>query len=253
MTGFSGKVAIVTGAAQGLGACYARLLAQRGARIVLADVNIEKAEAVSAQILAEGGETLVVRTDVGKVEECEACVADAMEAFGRVDYLVNNAGLLSAARAKRLHEIDYADFHRIMDVMTNGMLYLTRAALPALKVRGGAVVNTSSIGAWTGNGIYSLSKAGVNALTVCLARELATMNIRVNAIAPGALFTEGSRDDLGRTREDMGKWALDRGKPTADVADAEDMAHAGIFLLSDEARFINGSIVNIDGGQLVRM
>jgi NAD(P)-dependent dehydrogenase (short-subunit alcohol dehydrogenase family) len=253
MYDFSGRTAIVTGAAQGLGASYARLLAGMGAHVVIADIALDKAKATAESIVAAGGKAAAVETDVGSVAACEACAAFAVETFGRIDYLVNNAGLLTAAREKRLHEIDYERYHRITDVMLSGMLYLTRAALPALRERGGAIVNTSSIGAWTAHGIYSLTKAGVNALTVCLARELAPFGIRVNAIAPGALMTEGTRDSLGRDRAQMEEWALKGGKPTKDVADPEDIADAGIFLLSDAARFITGAILNVDGGQMVRL
>jgi 3-oxoacyl-[acyl-carrier protein] reductase len=253
MYDFSGRTAIITGAAQGLGASYARLLALMGANVVVADIAIEKARVVAESIKASGGSAAAVETDVGSIASCTNCADFTVQTFGRIDYLVNNAGLLTAAREKRLHEIDYERYHRITDVMMNGMLYLTRAALPALRERGGAIVNTSSLGAWTAHGIYSLTKAGVNALTVCLARELAQFNIRVNAIAPGALYTEGTRDSLGRDRAQMEEWAVKGGKPTKDVADPDDIANAGIFLLSDEARFINGAILNVDGGQLVRL
>lgn len=250
---FMGRTAIVTGGARGMGAAYTRLLAAAGAHVVIADKDAETAETLAAQLQADGMSALAVATDVGDPASCLACAESALAAFGRIDHLVNNAGLLSVAREKPLHEIDLDRYRLLMDIMMNGVLFMTRAVLPALRVQGGSIVNTSSLGAWSGQGLYSLSKLGVNGLTVGLARELAPMGVRVNAVAPGSIDTDGARTDLFGDRAAMERYVLAKGKPTADIGNPEDVARAGIFLLSDAARFINGAILNVDGGQLIRL
>lgn len=253
MKEFAGKTAIITGGAQGMGAAYGNALAEAGCNVVLADISGEKAQSTADAISAKGGGlAIAVQTNVGKIDQCEACAVQAAERFGRIDYVINNAGLLSAARDKRLHEIEYERYFEVLDIMMHATLFMTRAALPWLKVNGGAVVNTSSLGAWLGNGIYSLSKLGLNGLTVGLAKELAPMGIRVNAVAPGVTFSEGVKV-IHPSREALQEYARKGGKPTDDLAEPGDIAAAGIFLLSDAARFINGAILNVDGGQLVRL
>jgi NAD(P)-dependent dehydrogenase (short-subunit alcohol dehydrogenase family) len=249
---FENKVAVVTGAAQGMGAAYARLLAQKGAAVVVADIRADAAEAVAQGIRAEGGRASAVATDVGDPASCLACAAAATEAFGRIDYLVNNAGLLSASFAAPLPELAIEDYLRILAVNTHSVLYMTQAVVPAMKAAGGgAIVNTSSIGSWMKTGIYSVSKAGVNALTLNLSQALAPHGIRVNAIAPGTTATEGMQPIM--SVEQMGQWAQMLGKPTSEVATPEMIARAGIFLLSDDAHYINGQILPVDGGTIVRL
>lgn len=249
---FENKVAIVTGAAQGMGAAYARLLAQRGAAVVVADIQADAAEGLAMSIRAEGGRAHAHATDVGDPASCLACACAATQAFGRIDYLVNNAGLLSASFAAPLPEIAIDDYLRIMSVNMHSVLYMTQAVVPAMKAAGGgAIVNTSSIGSWMKTGIYSVSKAGVNALTVNLSQKLGPLGIRVNAIAPGTTATEGMQPIM--TVEKMGQWAQMLGKPTAEVAAPEMIARVGIFLLSDDAHYINGQILPVDGGTIVRL
>ncbi len=249
---FAGKTAIVTGAAQGMGAAYARLLAARGANVVVSDIQGEKASAVAKEIATAGGSALAVASDVGSPESCVACVGAAAEHFGGVDYLVNNAGLLSAAREKPLHEIEVDRYLRVFSVITHGMLWMAQAVVPSMRARGGgAIVNTSSIGAWQARGVYSLTKHAVNGLTVGLAKELSPYGIRVNAIAPGAVDTEGVREIM--TREQLVAYQQASGGPGDKVAGAEDVARVGVFLLSDEARFVSGQIVSVDQATLARL
>jgi NAD(P)-dependent dehydrogenase (short-subunit alcohol dehydrogenase family) len=250
--GFSGKVAIVTGAGQGMGAAYARLLAEQGSAVVLADINVANAQNVAREIAASGGKALAVLTDVGDPESCKACAAAAQSAFGRIDYLVNNAGMLSAATLPPLPDLAVGDYLKVMAVNMHSVLFMTQAVAPAMKAAGGgAIVNTASIGAWLKTGIYSVSKAGVNALTVNLSQALAADNIRVNAIAPGTTDTEGMRPIM--SVEQMSQWGQMLGKVRAEVASPEMIARVGVFLLSDAAAYVNGQILPVDGGTIVRL
>lgn len=249
---FNGKVAVITGAAQGMGAAYARLLSQRGVAVAVADINLELAEAVVKEITAAGGKALAVKVDVGSPESCKACIAAAIDAFGQLNYLVNNAGLLSAALLPALQDIALEDYQRVMSVNMHSVLYMTQAAVPEMRKQGGgAIVNTSSIGSWQATGIYSVSKAGVNTLSVNLAHSLAADNIRVNAIAPGTVDTEGMKPIM--SVEQMAAWAKMSGQATGQVAGPELIAQVGVFLLSDEAAFVNGQVFPVDGGTVIRI
>jgi len=249
---FKGKVAIVTGGAQGIGGAYARLLAEEGARVIIADVNVERGRALARDITAAGGSVVATATDVSSPEACRACVDEAVRSFGGVDYLVNNAGLLSSYRLPPLHLVPVEDYLRLFSVNTHGVLFMTQAVVPSMLARGGgAIVNTSSVASWMADGAYAVSKLAVNGLTAALARALAPQGIRVNAVAPGPVDTDGLRD-LGVSVESLHEWAKANGKPTNSVAAPIDIAKLGVFLLSDEARFISGQIVAADGATIVR-
>jgi 3-oxoacyl-[acyl-carrier protein] reductase len=251
MSEFSGKTAIVTGAAQGMGREYVRLLAEAGANVVLADIN-ESVAQQSASAIAKPDQLLVVRTDVGSIDACSACAAAAVRRFGGIDYLINNAGLLSAAAHRSLIEINPDTYLSILNIMTHGMLWMTRAVTPAMKARGGgAIVNVSSIGAYQATGLYSVAKVGVIALTISLARELAELNIRVNAIAPGTVDTEGMKPLM--SVEQMAQWGRMGGRPTDHVAHPAEIARVGLFLLSSAASYVRGQIIAVDDGQQIRL
>jgi 3-oxoacyl-[acyl-carrier protein] reductase len=251
MTEFQGKTAIVTGGAQGMGRAYVEQLLTHGANVVIADIN----EAVAASAIAELGAAerlLFANTDVASIASCEACVKLAEERFGGVDFLINNAGLLSAAAYPSLIDIPVEKYQHIMDVMLNGQLWMARAVVPSMRRRGGgAIVNVSSIGAYQATGVYSLSKLGVNGLTVNLSRELAKDNIRVNAIAPGTVATEGMQPLM--SVEDMARWGQAGGRPTDRVATPDLVARVGMFLLSDQAAYVRGQIIAVDDGQQIRV
>lgn len=251
MEEFKGKTAIVTGAAQGMGREYVRLLTAAGANVVLADINEEAAHASAAEIGA-AKQLLVVKTDVGSIDACNACAAAAVDRFGGIDYLVNNAGLLSAAAHRSLINVDPQIYLSILNIMTHGMLWMARAVVPSMKSRGaGAIVNVSSIGAYQATGLYSMAKIGVNGLTISLAHELAADNIRVNAIAPGTTNTEGMSPLM--TVEQMAQWGRAGGRPTGRVAHPAEIARVGIFLLSDAASYVRGQIIAVDDGQQIRL
>jgi NAD(P)-dependent dehydrogenase (short-subunit alcohol dehydrogenase family) len=252
MKDFSGKTAIVTGGAQGIGAAYARLLAARGANVVVADIQGEKAIALAKELAQGGAQAIGVACDVASPEACAAAVRAASDRFGGVDHLVSNAGLLSAAREKPLHQIEPERYLRVLAVMTHGMLWMAQAVAPSMQSRGGgAIVNTSSIGSWQAAGVYGLSKYAVNYLTVALARELGPLGIRVNAIAPGSTDTEGVREIM--TRDQLVAYQRGLGAATDRVAAGEDIARVGVYLLSDDARFVSGQVVSVDQAAQIRL
>ena len=246
---FDGKVAIVTGAAQGIGEAYARALAREGAAVVVADVNDEAGTAVAKQISEDGGRALFVRTDVSSPASAEAMAATTVEQFGGIDLLVNNAAIYGGMRIDLLLTVDWDYYKRFMSVNMDGALICTRAVYPHMQKRGGgAIVNQSSTAAWLYSGFYGLAKVAINGLTQQLAHEVGGMGIRVNAIAPGPTDTEATRSVVPREMvgDLLGGLALKRlGQP-------EDMVGACLFLLSDEASWVTGQIVNVDGGQVFR-
>jgi NAD(P)-dependent dehydrogenase (short-subunit alcohol dehydrogenase family) len=245
---FEGKVAIVTGAAQGIGEAYARALASEGASVVVADLNEDSGERVAKEIEAAGGTAMFVRTDVSDAASATAMADAAVAAYGGIDLLVNNAAIYGDMQFDLLISVDWDYYRRFMSVNMDGALVVTRAVYPHLQRRGGgSVVNQSSTAAWLYSGFYGLAKAGVNALTQQLAHELGGMNIRVNAIAPGPTDTAATRTQAGDAAKELVKGlALKRmGQP-------EDMVGACLFLLSEESAWLTGQIINVDGGQVFR-
>jgi len=246
---FTGKVAVVTGAAQGIGETYARRLAAEGAAVVVADIAVERGKAVADDIAASGGRALFVETDVSSPESAEAMAAAAVAQFGGLDYLVNNAAIYGGMQIDLLLTVPWDYYRRFMAVNMDGALICTRACYPHLKRRGGgAIVNQSSTAAWLYSGFYGLAKVAINGLTQQLAHELGGAKIRVNAIAPGPTDTEATRavvhrDFISSLTTQM---ALKR------LGTPEDLAGLCLFLLSDDASWITGQIINVDGGQVFR-
>lgn len=245
---FENKVAVVTGAAQGIGAAYARALAAEGAAVVVADLNVDAGEAVAAAIEADGGRAIFVETDVASAESANAMAARVVEELGGIDLLVNNAAIYGAMEFDLLITVDWDYYKRFMGVNLDGALVMTRACYASMQQRGGgAIVNQSSTAAWLYSGFYGLAKVGINGLTQQLAHELGGMGIRVNAVAPGPIDTEATRTQAGDAVRDIVKgMALKR------VGQPEDLVGACLFLLSDEAAWVTGQVVNVDGGQVFR-
>ncbi|HJQ44126.1 MAG TPA: SDR family oxidoreductase, partial [Jatrophihabitantaceae bacterium] len=246
---FADKVAIVTGAAQGIGEAYVRALAAEGAAVVVADLNADKGTLVAKDIEANGGRAIFVATDVSSPESAHAMAAAATDAFGGIDYLVNNAAIYGDMKLDVLINVDWEYYKKFMAVNLDGALVCTRAVHTSMAARGGgAIVNQSSTAAWLYSGFYGLAKVGVNGLTQQLAHELGWSNIRVNAIAPGPTDTEATRTVVHPDYIDSltDKLALKR------LGTPDDMVGACLFLLSDEARWITGQILNVDGGQVFR-
>ena len=240
---FEGKVAVVTGAAQGIGEAYAKALAAEGAAVVVADLNVAAGQKVAADV---GG--LFVRCDVSSHDDAAALVEATVAEYGGIDGLVNNAAIYGDMQFDLLISVDWDYYRKFMSVNMDGALVMTRAVYPEMQKRGGgAIVNQSSTAAWLYSGFYGLAKVGVNGLTQQLAHELGGMGIRVNAIAPGPTDTAATRTQAGDAARELVKgMALKRmGQP-------EDMVGACLFLLSDEASWVTGQILAVDGGQIFR-
>ena len=245
---FENKVAIVTGAAQGIGEAYAKALAAEGASVVVADLNEDSGKQVVAAIEEAGGKAIFVRTDVSDAASANAMADATMAAYGRIDYLVNNAAIYGDMAFDLLITVDWDYYRKFMSVNMDGALVVTRAVYPHLQQRGGgSIVNQSSTAAWLYAGFYGLAKAAVNSLTQQLAHELGGLGIRVNAIAPGPTDTEATRKQAGGASKQLVKgMALKRlGQP-------QDMVGACLYLLSDDAAWVTGQILNVDGGQVFR-
>jgi 3-oxoacyl-[acyl-carrier protein] reductase len=236
-----GRVALITGAAQGIGDATARLLAAEGARVACADVNATGVEAVAAGI---GG--LALTGSVSDPSTAAAWVQQIVERFGQLDVLINNAGITRDAMS---HRMSMEQWDAVLDVNLKGTFVCAQAAMAAMRERGaGAIVNTASIGAFgnIGQANYSASKAGIVGLTKTLALEGARNGIRVNAVAPGFVetpMTAAIPDDL---REQMVARI-----PLKRTAKPADVARVHLFLVSDDASYITGQLIVIDGGLTV--
>jgi 3-oxoacyl-[acyl-carrier protein] reductase len=246
---FTDKLAIVTGSAGGIGQAYAEALARAGASVVVADIDAERAGAVAEGIVAAGGTAIATAVDVADPAPAEAMAARAVEAFGGIDYLVNNAAIFGGMKLDLLITVDWEYLQRFLSVNMLGALVCTRACYPALQARGGgAVVNQSSTAAYLYAGFYGLAKAGVNSITQQLAHEVAGSKIRVNAIAPGPIDTEASRTVV----PDAFMQPILNGLAIKRQGQPEDLVGMCLFLLSDEASWMTGHVVNVDGGQIFR-
>ena len=239
---FADKVVIVTGAAGGIGEVYARRLAAEGATVVVADVADESGEKVAADI---GG--TYVHCDVADPESAQDLASTVVDKHGRIDHLVNNAAIYGGMKLDFLITVPWDYYKKFMSVNLDGALNVTRAVYPHMS-RGSAIVNQSSTAAWLYSGFYGLAKVGINGLTQQLATELGGQGIRVNAIAPGPTDTEATKST---TPGDMVKDMVSK-LPLSRMGTPDDMAGALLFLLCDDASWITGQILNVDGGQIFR-
>ena len=247
---FNDKVVVVTGAAQGIGEAYARALAAEGAAVVVADLNEEAGANVAASINESGGRALFVACDVSSSASAEALVARTVEEYGGIDHLVNNAAIYGAMEFNLLIAVEWDYYKRFMSVNLDGALVMTRAVYPEIGKRGGgAIVNQSSTAAYLYSGFYGLAKAGINSLTQQLAHELGGQRIRVNAIAPGPTDTEATRKQAGQAAGDIVRSSL----AIKRMGQPADMVGACLFLLSDDASWVTGQVLAVDGGQTFRL
>jgi NAD(P)-dependent dehydrogenase (short-subunit alcohol dehydrogenase family) len=247
---FTGKTAIVTGAAQGIGEAYAKALAAEGANVVVADMNVEGAEGVAAAICSSGGSAKALSVNVAEPESAQAMADATLAEFGGIDALVNNAAIYGDMALQPLMSVEPDYYRRFMEVNVNGALWCTRACSAALADGGGgAIVNQSSVAAWMPSGFYSISKAAVNALTASLATELARKNIRVNAIAPGFIDTAATRKITPEKMLD----GMTKQTAMKRLGTTDDLVGLVLFMLSDQASYMTGQIVAVDGGLVTRL
>jgi 3-oxoacyl-[acyl-carrier protein] reductase len=243
------KVAIVTGGGVGIGRAYAHGLAKEGAKVVVADIQEAEARKVAADIKGAGGEAMAVAVDVTSPDQTQAMAAAALKQYGRIDVLVNNAGLYSALKKKPFIEIDPNEWDRVMAVNLKGLFLCVKAVYPAMKQqRKGKIINISSGTALSGSPLflhYVSSKAGVLGFTRALAREVGNDNICVNSIMPG-LTISGSNQEGVTTPEQL----ADRRKRRCFQRDQypADLVGTVIFLSSDDSDFMTGQAISVDGG-----
>jgi len=244
MMRFEGRVSVVTGASQGIGETIARDLAAAGAAVVLVDVQADKLEAVAASIAGAGGRAEARAVDVGDAAAVEAAVAAVVAAHGRIDHLVNNAGITRDGLLMRMKE---ADWDAVMRVNLKGAFNFSKSVLRTMiAARYGRIVNIASIAGLMGNAgqaNYAASKAGLIALAKSLAREVGSRGITVNAVAPGFIAT-AMTDALP---EEVRKAYLEA-IPLKKFGLPKDVASAVEFLLSEEAAYITGQVVGVNGG-----
>ncbi|MFI5497985.1 SDR family oxidoreductase [Nocardia asteroides] len=248
MTRFTDRTAIVTGAAQGIGAAYAKALAAEGARVVVADLNIEAGTAVAKEITAAGGTAVFHEVDVAQPESAVALAAFTTETFGGIDHLVNNAAIYGTMKLDLLLTVPWDYYKHFMSVNLDGALNVTRAVWPVMAKSGGSIVNQSSTAAWVYSGFYGLAKVGINGLTQQLSFELGGSNIRINAIAPGPIDTDATKSV---TPPSIVADMVNR-LPLKRMGTPQDLVGACLYLLSDDAAWVTGQIFNIDGGQVFR-
>ena len=250
MTRFEDKVAVVTGSGQGIGEAYAKALANEGAKVVVADLNSEGAERVAKEIENAGGTAVPVTVDVSDEASTLAMARTAHEAFGGVDHLVNNAAIYGGMRLEPLLTVDLEYYKKFMAVNLDGALLCSRACHGSMVERGGgSIVNQSSVAAYQPSGYYALSKAALNSLTINLAGELGRRGVRVNAIAPGFIDTPATRSvSSDKLLDTMVKRTM-----IGRLGEPDDLVGTCLFLLSDEARFLTGQVVVVDGGGVTRL
>ncbi len=239
------KVAVVTGASKGIGAAVAKRLASEGAAVVVNYASSKSAaEQVVADILRSGGKAVAVQADVSKADDIERLFTATQNAFGAMDILVNNAGIYTPAS---LGEIDDVHFHKQFDLNVLGLLLTTKEAVKHFNPTGGSVVNISSVVStlgMSGLSVYSATKGAVDSLTRALAKELAPSHIRVNAINPGMVETEG----VHATGFIQNRGNIEAVTPLGRIGQPEDIAPAVAFFASDEASWITGETLYISGG-----
>ncbi|MNI09775.1 Cyclopentanol dehydrogenase [compost metagenome] len=244
-----GKVAVVTGAASGMGKAIAELYAKEGASVVVSDLNIEGAESVVAGIQTNGGKAIAVKTNVADLNDINTMIDTAVTEFGTLDILVNNAGIMD--NMAPVGDVNDEKWDLIFDINTKGVMRAIRKAIPIFLEKGkGVIINTASTGGFSGAhaGVaYTASKHAVIGITKNTGFMYAQKGIRCNAIAPGATMT-----NIASTMNNVNEFGASRTKVTQGViprvGQAEEIAQVALFLASDESSFVNGAVIAADGG-----
>ena len=247
-----GKVAIITGAATGIGRASALLFARAGAQVALADLREPELARTEAEVRAAGGEVASIRADLARPDDCAAVVAAAVRAFGRLDVLLNNAGVGTMVVGGTVESITLEYWDLAQDVNVRAMYLVSRAAVPHMRNAGGAIVNIASVSAFRGSverpsHAYAASKGAVLSLTRAMAASYGRDGIRVNAICPGTIRTRLTADIVNRVEQAAKEG---HGIPLGRVGEPEDIARCALFLASDDASFISGAHIIADGGAM---
>lgn len=248
----TGKVAIITGAASGMGLAGAQLFAKEGAKVVVTDVVEDVLQAKVSEIVENGGDAIAWKLDVSSPESWNAVVEATIAKYGKIDILVNNAGIHIA---KGILEAELADWDKVMSINTSGVWLGMKAVIPHMQKNGrGSIVNTSSIAAIIGGiadaqgAAYSASKGAVRSLTKHAAQWFAKDNIRVNSVHPGAVFT-GMVEKAGiKSQVEMGEHYKNLAPLPPHAGESLDIAYAYLYLASDESKFVTGVELPVDGG-----
>ena len=244
-----GKVAIVTGAARGLGRAYAETMAEEGAAVLACDVN--SCEETVQGILENGGRAAAAITDISSMQSCDAMAEQAMEAFGKIDVLVNNAALYAGLKGARFEQLEEAQWDAVMNINVKGLWQSCKAVVGPMRANGGgSIINISSLAAVFGlpYGLdYVASKAAVIGMTRGMARELGGDNIRVNAVAPSAVMTEGTEQFFGEKFE-KAKGVIASGQLIQRNLETTDLTGTIVYLASDNSAFVTGQTHMVDGG-----
>ncbi len=242
------KVAVITGGANGLGKATAFLFSEHGAKVVIVDVNQEAGGKVVTEIIKKGGIASFEKTDISKSTEVNKMMDNVVAKYGGVDILINNAGILADARLVKMTE---EEWDRVININLKGIFLCGQAAAKIMieKDKGGVIINTSSVVGIYGNfgqSNYVASKAGVIGMTKTWARELGKFNIRVNAVAPGFMKTEIIKD----MPEKIIKYMIEK-TYLKRMGEPEDIANAFLYLASDMGKYVNGTVLSVDGGVVV--
>ena len=247
-----GKVAIITGAATGIGRASALLFARAGARVALADLREPELARTEADVRTAGGEIASITADLSRPDDCAAVVAAAVRAFGRLDVLLNNAGVGTMVVGGTVESITLEHWDLAQDVNVRAMYLVSRAAVPHLRSAGGAIVNIASVSAFRGSmdrpsHAYAASKGAVLSLTRAMAASYGRDGIRVNAICPGTIRSRLTADIVDRVERAAKEG---HGIPLGRVGEPEDIARCALFLASNDASFISGAHIVADGGAM---